>query len=110
MHLLHNAGVEGLSNKPNALCTGSNSGYQAVGLAIAAGARQIILLGYDMRFIGGRSHWHGGHPVQQSEGTYTMTFAANFRKLRAPGVDILNATPGSALNAFPFVDLERVFP
>ena len=39
-----------------------NSGGGAVSLAIARGAKRIILLGYDMQKTGGMSHWHGDHP------------------------------------------------
>ncbi|HDY5476679.1 TPA: hypothetical protein RQ695_006640, partial [Pseudomonas aeruginosa] len=39
-----------------------NSGGGAVSLAIARGAKRIILLGYDMQKTNGQSHWHGDHP------------------------------------------------
>ena len=58
--MLHNSGHEGLSEKPNCLHTGSNGGYQAVNIATLAGAKRVVLLGYDMRFHGKRSHFHAG--------------------------------------------------
>jgi hypothetical protein len=111
VHLLRWYGNEGLSEKPNGLCGGMNSGYQAVGLAIAAGATHIILLGYDMVFPGGRSHWHNGHGVQVAE----MTYRAIYRKYMdempvPPGVDIVNCSPISALKAFRKEALESVLP
>lgn len=109
--MLRNDGDEGLSNNPGALRTGLNSGYQALGLAIAAGAARVVLLGYDMHFDGDRDHWHAGHPVRVGEGMYRDVYAKFFNKL-APllATPVLNATPGSALQCFPQVTLESLLP
>lgn len=107
--MLHNYDHEGLSERPNGLHTGSNGGYQAVNIAVLAGAKRILLLGYDMRFAGGRSHWHAGHPVKVDEGAYTK-YARNFNTmlpvLKKRGVEVINCTPGSAITAFARGELE----
>lgn len=108
---------DGLSPFPNALRTGDNGGYQGLGLAIAAGAKRIVLLGYDLSFRrtpqGTKSHWHDGHREKQFDDVnYRASFAGFFAKL-APvlpaGVEVLNASPTSILTCFPKVDVEQFF-
>ena len=108
--MLHNLNNEQLSESPNGIHTGSNGGYQAVNIAVLSGAKRIILLGYDMRFPGGKSHWHGGHPVKNPADHYTMyagKFATMLPQLKRLGVEVINATPGSAIKCFPFMDLNE---
>jgi len=108
-----------LSVDPTGIYTGQNSGYQAINVAVLYGCRRIILVGYDMRAEevrgpGGvefRHHWFGEHPWKTEPGTY-LYFRQEFARM-APtalinGVQIVNATPGSALDAFPMVDLARL--
>jgi hypothetical protein len=114
VHILRNAGTGdeapgGLSTRPDALTTGANSGYQAIGFAIAAGASRIILLGYDMQYTGGRSHWHDGHPIKSNEGTYKSVFRSTFDKLKTD-VPIINASASTALTCFPRATIESLLP
>jgi len=109
VHMLHNYGADGLSEQPNGLHTGSNSGYQAVNIAVLAGAGRILLAGYDMKFAGARSHWHGGHPTRMPEDAYTRyatRFASMLPQLARLGTRVINCTPGSAITCFPFSTLE----
>lgn len=109
----------GLSSQANGLCTGLNGGYQALGIAVLAGAKSIVLLGYDMHYPGGRSHWHDGHyqggqKVVVGEHMYAHGYTKYFRSaaplLKERGVHVVNATPGSKLGCFPFDELCDVFP
>lgn len=88
---------------------GRSSGQIAVSLAIAMGAARVVLLGYDMRLVDGRSHYHDAYR-EKEDTLYVRQFApafAGWRELAAEaGVEIVNATPGSALTEFPFVSLE----
>jgi hypothetical protein len=108
-----------LSIDPTGIYTGQNSGYQAINVAVLYGCRLIILVGYDMRAgevrgtngVEFRHHWFGEHPWRTEPGTY-LYFRQEFARM-APtaalnGIRILNATPGSALDAFPMVDLARL--
>jgi hypothetical protein len=52
----------GLCLEHGTIYSGANSGYQAVNLAYHFGAREILLVGYDMQMTYGMSHWHGDHP------------------------------------------------
>lgn len=112
---LRNTGVEGFDPDPGALRTGANSGYQAIHLAAHFGAKRIVLLGYDMRIVGPLTHWHEGHPGQQPhslQATLTQTFLPKFQGLVDPlaerGIEVINATPGSALKCWPQRSLDSV--
>lgn len=103
--------VEGFGDAPDGVRTGRNSGYQAIQLAAHRGARRVVLLGFDMKAgADGRVHWHAEHP-RPSDPSTPPSFIPHFRSLVAPlaarGVEVLNATPGSALDAFPRSTLEE---
>lgn len=111
--MLHNDdenGHEGLSERPNGVKTGSNGGYQAVNIATLAGAKRILLLGYDMRFSGKRSHSHNGHPAKTPEASYARyarRFSSMLPQLGKLGVSVINCTPGSLIQCFPFSTIEK---
>jgi hypothetical protein len=90
---------------------GCSSGHLAVALAIALGAARVVLLGFDMRAIDGRSHHHDDYRNNVPD-LYAKSFAPGFAGWRAAatqaGVTILNATPDSALEEFPMVALADV--
>jgi hypothetical protein len=100
----------GLGRKPGVIHQGGNSGYQAINLAWLAGARRMRLVGYDMRNVNGRTHHHGDHPgVLHRPMVYERwlpKFDALAADLRRERVEVLNCTPGSALKAFPRIDLD----
>jgi hypothetical protein len=108
------AGVAGLSDDPSAVKHGSNGGYQAINLAYLLGAVRIVLLGYDMHVDGERTHWHEGHARQGASGQakalamFAGRFPALVEPLRAAGVEVINATPGSALQCWPYSPLEEI--
>lgn len=109
VNILRNAGSEGLSDDAGALCTGSNSGYQAVNLAYLAGAARIVLVGYDAKpGPKGERHWFGDHPDRSSAPYAHMVKA--FRelagRLAAAGIEVINATPASAIECFRKEPLE----
>jgi hypothetical protein len=103
VRLLRNLGKSGFDpDDLSGVHAGCNSGYQAVQLAIKAGAKRVLLLGFDMR----GDHFFGSHPahLQDSDPHVFSRFIAEFEKV-APlyaehGVDVVNCTPGSALHCF----------
>lgn len=103
VHQLRNSGKVGFDPDPSALRTGGNSGYQAIHLAAHAGARTIVLCGFDMH---GGAHWHPDHkaPLRNTMPDYYPVWAKHFETLRTEldmrGVTVFNSTPGSALKAF----------
>lgn len=94
-----------------AIKAGRSSGHTAISVTVSMGAKTIILLGYDMRIVNGRSHHHNAYGTQSPE-LYSHDFIPKFAGWNAAaqraGVTILNATPGSALAEFPIVDIEDI--
>lgn len=97
-----------LSTDPARLA-GRSGGANAMNLALHFGASRIVLLGFDMRPSG---NWHDRHGQPQKASRYPEAFvpeqyqmAPVFERL---GVQVLNATPGSALGCYPMVDLEKL--
>jgi hypothetical protein len=111
---LRNGGPTGLDLRPEYLRHGANSGYQAINLAVHFGASRIILLGYDMKTDGNKTHWHEGHGVDPAivqhgiEKRMLPQFGALVEPLKAAGVEIVNATEGSALKCFPMRVLSEI--
>lgn len=104
-------GPKGLCLDRDGLCTGSNSGYQAINLAVHLGAHRIVLLGFDMKSAAsGRMHWHDEHPMATDPNVWANEMLPCFPHLVEPlrrlGVDVINATPGSALKVFAMQPLE----
>lgn len=107
VHILRNARRDGLSTNPEEICTGSNSGYQAINVATLAGASRVILIGYDCKADGKKHHFFGDHP-DKTMPPYPMIkgrFASAAEAAKKMGIEIVNATPGSALECFPRGDL-----
>lgn len=105
LEIMRHTGVEGLCEDPDGLRTGHNSGYQAINLAFHMGAERIVLLGIDMkaRDSDGRMHWFDRRHEYPAE-LYQELMLPNFQTLLAPlarhGVEVVNASPDSALDCF----------
>lgn len=90
---------------------GASSGHTAACLAALMGARRIVLIGFECRAVDGRTHGHGDYS-HHDIGVYAEQFLPGWRGL-APafdrlGVEIVNATPGSAIEEFPVAELSDV--
>lgn len=85
---------------------GGNSGFHCLNIAVQAGCRKIILVGYDMTLAGG-FHWHGKHPSgmnNPSTGNIERWRRAvdAAAKIIAPlGIQVINVSPISALQNYP---------
>ncbi len=105
------AGTDGneFSMDPSFIRYGSNSGFQAINLAIHFGAKRIVLVGFDMRVNGSR-HFFGDHPDPLYNRVEFESLVPNFRmaaKALPKEIAIINATPGSRLDCFPMMTLEE---
>ncbi|RZN97043.1 hypothetical protein EVV10_26355 [Pseudomonas aeruginosa] len=85
-----------------------NSGGGAVSLAIARGAKRIILTGYDMQKTNGQSHWHGDHPKGLGSAGKIAEWPSEFERLKRtnPTIEIINCTRETALTCFARRPLE----
>jgi hypothetical protein len=102
----HVRGVEFIFRPDTIGRMGLHSGPQALNLALMLGARRIVLVGFDFHTRGG-AHWHGNHqgglpnPTDDTlDAVRLLLDAAAPSAARAAAV-IVNASPGSALRAYP---------
>lgn len=86
---------------------GPDSGANALNLALHLGAARAILLGFDMR----PGHWHERHRQASDPVSYSGRFIPHHEKmapiLARAGLEVRNATPGSALTCYPAIDLNE---
>lgn len=91
---------------------GGNSGFHAINLAVQFGASRIILVGYDMCLDHG-VHWHGRHggglnnPTNLNVARWRRCIDGAAGFLEKIGVEVLNASPISALQNYRKVDFEE---
>lgn len=109
---LQGSGGEGYDPRLGYVRHGQGSGYAAVHLAAQLGARRIVLVGFDGRPVNGLAHYFGEHDRAIRKpmpfGVWLERFAVLATELKKRGVEVLNATPGSALRCFPTVRLEDI--
>jgi hypothetical protein len=114
IHVLRYRPSEMWSDDPGLLVGGEHghSGSQCINLAALAGAKDIVLLGYDAREPkDGRSHWHAEYPWGTPVVVYGQ-WRSSYRLLPAElekrGIRVVNCSPGTAIEAFPRMKLEDV--
>jgi hypothetical protein len=100
--VLKNTGPLGLELDPAGLRAGLNSGYQAINLAVHFGAKQIVLLGYDLSPDESREHWFPDPPDRQPSPYSQMreAFTSIVEPLAALGVSVVNCSRRTALTVF----------
>jgi len=91
-----------------------NTGASAINLAIILGAKRIVLVGFDMQLgKSGESNWHPNeknppnskkYPVFMSQMDLLKTHL-DLLEEQGQGVEVINATPGSAMTTFPIMTL-----
>lgn len=106
---LRGTGDSGFDDDPRCIRTGKNSAYQALHIAIHAGAKKIILCGVDMH----GANWHGDHPkplrTTKQVGYQMMIelWETIIPELNKRNIEVINCSPESALNVFPKMNLEQ---
>jgi hypothetical protein len=96
---------------------GCNSGFAALNLAVAMGAKEIYLLGFDMDAEtdpqGKLTHYHNGYPEMGPNADLSM-FRSEFHEiapnLKAKDIWVINLNSQSYLKAFEFGDLNKIKP
>lgn len=93
-----------------------STGHMAVSLAIAMAAQRVVLLGYDCRVVTDetgepRSHFHD-EEISKPPELYLYDFLPAWKgwgsAAARAGAEVMNCTPGSALNEFPHADIADV--
>lgn len=93
------------SFNPAYICSGYNSGFQAINLAILLGYNRIGLLGFDMGITqGGDTHFFGkrdiGRNVNSPYALFAKTLDNNADWLKQNNIEVINCSRMSALSAY----------
>lgn len=102
----------GISDKPGTVAWNYNSGCAALSVAVQAGAKRIVLLGYDMTGDVGKSHFHSEYFWQNRTPSYELHLrgmAAIARDAKELGVEILNASPVSVIKQFKKININQLW-
>lgn len=112
---LLSTGKHGLEKDPHGVRDGGNSGYAAINLAYHLGAKKIILLGFDMKTIEGKSHYHEGYEVGKKpdnkmyERLMLPSFDSISIALMQAKVKVYNASLESEIKCFQKIHLNQIF-
>ena len=105
--------TKGISNNLNMVSWNGNSGAAAISVAAHAGAKRIMLLGFDMSLDNNRQHWHDIYHRGNKPDLKKMPFNRHLRGFsdiakdaRRLGIEIVNVSPNSAINEFRKVSLK----
>jgi hypothetical protein len=117
----------GLSTNPRIVHHGHGSGYTMLNLAYLMGASRIVLLGYDCKYApdyDGREkkvgssprHYFGEYPgallhwptISVKDGVHVELVGLYASVAMQNLVEIVNCTPGSAIDCFPRADIEQL--
>jgi len=97
-----------LSIDPNLIHFGSNSGYQQLNIAFLMGCNKFILLGYNMKHSGGKTHFFGDHGGGMNNNGPYNSFLQKYGTIQDPIKKlIVNCTEDSALQTFRKSTLEQ---
>jgi hypothetical protein len=109
----------GISSDPRRICWNANSGAAAISVAANAGAKRIILLGFDMQIVDNKQHWHNqydrigaldskGREVLPPFTSHLIGFPYILQDAKKRGIEILNACPDSAITCFKKVNVKDI--
>jgi hypothetical protein len=104
---------QGLCTEPGRIHFGSNGGFQAINLAYHLGAKRIALLGYDMQYTNGQSHWHGDHENGLNNPRNIKHWLPMMNRLARDcervGMEVVNCSRSTALECFERSTIEDFF-
>jgi hypothetical protein len=100
----------GINTNSGEIAWNKSSGASAINFAYHMGYRKIVLLGFDMQRINGVKNWHTEHKEKDHSPfkRHLICFPQIAKDAEKLGVQIINATPGSAIKNFPVMTLEEV--
>jgi len=98
----------GFNSRPPSLMWNRSSGGSGIALAVALGAKRVVLIGYDMKLYKTKN-FHKEHREKNPMTNPFPRFIKPFYKMKEEadqlGIEIVNTTPNSAIVGFPFVPL-----
>lgn len=116
----------GITTERDSVAWNGNSGAAAISLARHFGVRRIVLLGFDMKTDAEKvTHWHGYHvekysgkvdrrgnpkprPTRLPFGRHLRGFPKIAEDAKRMGIEIINASPKSAIDAFPKASVKEL--
>jgi len=108
----------GISSSLSTVSWNSNSGAAAISIAANAGAKRIILLGFDMKLgMNNKQHWHGlyGSAKRKEINARKLPFHRHLRGFpeiakdaKRRGIEIVNACPDSMIECFRRVSVKEL--
>ena len=110
----------GISPNPKMVGWNSNSGAAAISVAANAKAKRIILLGFDMKLDEKQNqHWHNAYKLKGTSGKkntliklpfkrHLKGFSAIAKDAKSRGIEIINASPDSAIDVFKKMTVEEI--
>lgn len=108
--------MTGIADRSDSVCWNKNTGAAAISVAANAGAKQIILLGFDMNTDSktGAQWWHTVY-TKGNLARNKLPFSRHLRSFpdiakdaKRRGIEILNASPNSAIEVFKKVNVKDV--
>lgn len=104
--------LQGIETDPAQISWNKNCGGSAINLAYHFGVKRIFLIGFDMQVSAdGMHNWHKFHKSAPRSDVYVSRFIPAMEQIAKDaarlGLEIYNATPGSALTCFPLVNYEE---
>jgi hypothetical protein len=109
--ILKRTGDRGIDPEINNV-RGNNSGAHILNLLYNCKVKKIVLLGYDMKIIDSRSHWHQGHSLSIKPEVYANLFIPSIQSMaeffKRAGISVINTSTNSDLKCFPRMKLEDV--
>jgi len=113
IHFFEKVSDDGITLDKRCVC-GKNSGHQAMNLAVHYGAKEIVLIGLDLRLDTTKQQWHTEHKVTTSGKLYESVFIPGFESaataLTHYGIKVWNANPASAVTCFEYRSLADFVP
>jgi hypothetical protein len=109
----------GISTFPSMVSWNGNSGAAAISIAANAGAKRIVLLGFDMNLSeSNHIHWHDVYQrgkITTEDQKKRLVFDRHLKGFeqiakdaRKRGIEILNASPTSEIKEFPKVTVKSL--
>lgn len=111
---------KGISDHPGMASWNGNSGAAAISVAANAGAKRIILLGFDMKLSSEKhQHWHNVYkrnyndpnrkkPIHLPFDRHLRGFSEIAKDAKRRGIEIINCCPDSAITEFPKFSLKEL--